>query len=149
MSIFKSTKKNRINIVINNALARIVRKNRLTINEMDLFDNKVIGLDQNKYKLILIEYGNKNTRADCISLTQAKSCNFYKEINESTGRVEKVTVNLTFSAGNKPISFTLYDATKQNIYELPFLLGKAKYWKSRIQLYIHNTRPEPKLEYTL
>jgi len=58
MSIFKSTKKNRINIVINNALARIVRKNRLTINEMDLFDNKVIGLDQNKYKLILIEYGN-------------------------------------------------------------------------------------------
>ena len=116
---------------------------------MDLFNNKVIGLDQEKHKLILIEHEDKNTRADCISLTHAKSCGFYKEINEFTGHVEKVIVNLTFSRGHKPINFTLYDATKENIYELPFLLGKAKYWKSRIQLYIYPTRLEHKPEYAV
>ncbi|MES1217210.1 MAG: hypothetical protein ABUT20_16975 [Bacteroidota bacterium] len=149
MSIFRSTRKNRINLVITKTLDRVVRKNRLSVNEMDLFDNKIIGLDQRKYKLILIEYENMTTRADCISLNQVTSCNLYKEMNESTGRVEKVRVSMTIMGGSDPVNFIFYDATKQNVYELPFLSGKAKYWKSRIQLYIHNTRPEPEPEYTL
>ena len=131
------------------ALDGLIRRNRLSISEIDTLGNKVIALDRKNNKLILVEHRNNVTWEKCLSLGQLESCKIKKEMDPLTGCAQIVIMELNFNSIEEPIYFTFYDKSSDRIHELRPRIRKANYWKNKIQHHMNRVKSGHRLEYVL
>lgn len=148
-ALFENKHDRRNALALKVALDRVIRRNRLLISEIDTFGNKVIALDRNNNKIILVEHRNNVTWEKCLSLGKLKSCNISKETDHLTGCTQKVVMEFNFINSGELVYFTFYDKSNASVHELPSRIRKANYWKNKIQHHLNSVRAGNRLHYTL
>lgn len=131
-ALFENKHNPRNAFTIKVALDRVIRRNRLSISEIDPLGNKVIALDRKNNKIIRIEHRNNVTWEKCLSPGEVKSCKINKEMDPITGCTQKVVMELNFNSNEELVYFTFYDKSSDSIHELPPRIRKANNWKNKI-----------------
>ncbi len=130
------------------SLDRVISRYRLLISEIDFLKNEIIALDSKNNKVVLI-LGQKGVVSEkCFALSEVQSCRLVVERNQLTSDINRVVLKLVLYGG-EVTEFIFYDEARDSIQELPSRHRKARYWKSRIQLYVNSLKQEPKFEYVL
>ena len=148
-AVFENKLDRRNSLAIKVALDRVLKRNRLSISEIDTLGNKVIALDRKHNKIILVEHRNNVTWEKCLSLGELESCNINKEMDQITGCAQKVVMELNFNSSEDLVYFTFYDKSNDSIHELPSRIRKANYWKNKIQHHSNSVKEDYELEYVL
>jgi hypothetical protein len=121
-------------IELKTAFDQLTRKNKLSVDEVELFNNKVIGIDKKNNKFVWIEFAGSSLWKRCISLNDLESHKIRNIVDKMDDCIFGIVMELKFKT-QKPVSFTFYDNATDNISAFPFLREKAKYWNARI--YFH------------
>lgn len=110
----------------------------LSFSSMEIFKDKIIGLDGVKRQLLILDFLNDNTVIS-IRLADIKECSLKKEYEQVNFGNEKKTdmeqrlnkICLRFSFRNRPDHFFLsfYDSMLHSVYEIAELEAKAKHWE--------------------
>lgn len=135
--------------VLRNAYDRLVREHKLSVEQSELFNRKVIGLDRRNKKLLLVDHTNSGTQEVCIHLPEIAGCTIKQLRDDYAKAVKKIMLELHHKRSDKQLSLCFYDAAHDHITEMPFLLRKAKYWKHRIDLHKHSGNVHSEFEYVL
>ncbi len=114
------------------AYEKLVLDNKLSIEDIDISDNKVIALDRKNNKLVLINHSGADHQEQCIPLLQIASCNIIEERDEQEKNMEKLVLQLMNKRNNMYYSFCFYDAGLDATTRLPSLSRQALLWKNRI-----------------
>ncbi len=145
---FEETKGSNKAFELERSFTQLLRKHKLSIDEVAVFNSKVIGLDKKKGKLIWIEYVDNAFQQNCIALNELESHKITKVLNGIEGCFSKIVMEL-FPRDQKPASFTFYDRYKDDKSAFSYLLDKAKYWDAIIHLHVNTYNPKHSFEYVL
>jgi hypothetical protein len=127
---------------------RLSRKHKLSMDEVDIFNSKVIGLDKKSGKLLLFEYMNNRLRQICISLKELESHRIVKVMDKTEGYISELVME--FRLGDqKPAYFTFYDSTKDSASAFSSLRDKAKYWDAKIHSHASTFSSTNRFEYVV
>ncbi len=146
-ALFENKHNRRNALALKVALDRVIRRNKLSISEIDTFRNRIIALDRKNNKLILAEHRNSVTWEKCLFLGELGSFTIIKEMDQLTGCIQKIVIEFNFN--NDLVHFTFYDSSNDHIRELPTRVRKATYWKNKIQHQLNNVKASHRLEYVL
>jgi hypothetical protein len=146
-AFFDSRHNRRNALILKRALDRVIKRNRLSISEIDSFGNKAIALDLKKNKLILVEHRNNVTWETCLSLGELSSFEILKKMDQLTGCTQKIVIEFNFNSKEDLVHFTFYDASNDNIHELPSRVKKATCWKKMIQHQLNGVKASRRPEY--
>jgi len=128
------------------AFTQLSRRYKLSIDEVEIFESKIIGLDKKSNKLILIEYVGNSLRKNCIPLNELESHRVIKDLDRIAGCINEVFLEFKFNY-QKPVNFTFYDSAKDNISAFSFLRDKAKYWDAKIHFHVNSYNSNHAFEY--
>jgi len=131
------------------ALNRVIKRNRLSISEIDILGNNAIALDRRNNKIILVQHRNNVTWEKCLSLAKLESCKISHEMDPITGGTQEVVMDLNLSGNGELVYFTFYDKSRDSLHELPRRIRKANYWKNKIQHHMSRVKSGHRLEYEL
>jgi hypothetical protein len=133
---FKSLSKDRRNkkkiLAIKDAYKRVTNRHLLSISEVNKFGNRLIAIDRNSGKLVLIVYKNGITWEKCLNLDEMVFCQIAKGTSEETGCIQRVNLELTFRRDGF-VNFLFFDEEVDDFRDLPARIKKAQYWKKKIQ----------------
>lgn len=130
------------------AFNQLSRKYKLSIDEVEIFNNKVIGLDRKNSKFIWIEYIGSSLSKNCILLNELESHRIRKTSDKIEGSTKKIVMEFNF-INRKPAYFVFYDSSSDNISALTFLQDKAKYWDAKIHVHMNAYYSIHEFEYVL
>jgi hypothetical protein len=130
------------------AITQLSKKHNLSIDEVEIFNGKVIGLDKKDGKILLVEYVNSSLRKICISLKELESHRITKALDKIEGCISKVAMEFNLR-GRKPVYFNFYDNAKDHTSAFSFLRDKAKYWDAKIHFHANEYGSIDKLEYVV
>lgn len=143
---FKKTGDRKKALGLRKTFHQLSGKHKLSIDEVEIFDSKVIALDKREGKLILIEYVDNSIRPICISLNDLESHEVVKGLDKIGGHISEIVLEFKFKH-RKPVDFTFYDSAKDNISAFSFLRDKAKYWDAKIHFHVNEYDSGHSLEY--
>lgn len=133
-NIFSKSKEIKKAFELRRTFHQLLKKHKLSIDEVEIFDSKLIALDKKRGQLILIEYVGSSIRPICISLSDLESHGVVKGIDKIGGHISEVVLEFRFRH-RKPVDFTFYDSSKDNVSAFSFLREKAKYWDAKIHFH--------------
>ena len=137
---FKSLFKDRHNqkgfLAIKDAYKRVKKRYRLSISEAHRFGNRLIAIDRNLGKLVLIVYKNGITWEKCFNLEEIIFCRIVKDSNKVSGSIQKVSLELTLANNQGVINFSFFDEQTDDLRDLSNNLKRSKYWKKKIQYHL-------------
>ena len=100
---------------------------------MDIFNNRLIAIDQKMNKLVLVVYNNGMTEEKCLSLDNLIFCQIINATNRKKGCVESVTLELTFRNDPGMERFYFFGETNDDLRDLPSRIKKSKNWIRKIK----------------
>jgi hypothetical protein len=130
------------------AFYQLSRKHKLSIHEVEIFNNKVIGIDKNIGKLLWVEYIDNNLRQSYISLNGLES-HRVRKVSDKTGSGTRKVVLEVSHKNQKPEWLTFYDSSTDNRAALAFLREKAKYWNAKIHFFVKASNSRQMFEYVI
>jgi hypothetical protein len=146
--LFKTEQHRKNTFAVKAALHKMIKSHGLSIPDIFILGNKLIGLDRKTNKIICIDQENNSLQKKLFLLKEIQFCRIVKEVDSLTGCTRKVDLEITFHTGEEPAYFTFYEEATDPVYELPSRIRKANYWKSKIQVQLNGIKP-PMLEYVL
>lgn len=145
---FEKKRERKKALELKKAFNHLSRKHKLSINVIDIFNNKVIGLDRKNSKLIWIEYVGNRLRQNCIALKELESHRVRKVLDKIGGCLSEVVMEFNLR-DKKPAYFVFYDSAKDKVSALPYLRDKAKYWDAKIHFHVNEYDSARMFEYVL
>jgi hypothetical protein len=145
---FENTMERNKAFELKRAFNYLLRKYKLSIDEVDIFNNKIIGLDRKKSKSIWIEHVDTALRQHCVSLNELESHKVTKVVNRIEGCFSKIVMEF-FSRDQKPATFTFYDRSRDDLSTFSYLLAKAKYRDTKIHFHVNAYNSRHAFEYVL
>ena len=113
----------------------------LSFSNLEIFKNKIIGLDGLNQTLLILEFENASN-VICINMQEVKNCTIEKKydsiviINESKAKREphlrSIGIKFSFKNSCEPISVSIYDSSINGIYEMQELEAAAKNWEKTL-----------------
>ncbi|WP_217603405.1 hypothetical protein [Chitinophaga sp. GbtcB8] len=120
---------------VKDAFQSLIKRQGLSIAEVNMLGNRLIAMDRNMNKLIFVVYKNGITRENCLNPNEIISCKIEKKSSDVSGYIRKVNLELTFRR-NGVITFSFFDEEVDDLCDLPSRIKKAQYWKRQIQYQI-------------
>ncbi len=114
---------------------RLILENKLSVEHLDILENKVIALDRVNKKLLFIDHTEQNKQELCIPLLQIASCRIIKEKDANGIYIKRLSLELKNKKNKKIYKFCFYDASKDPISDLPTLSRQALHWKHRVNIH--------------
>jgi hypothetical protein len=133
--IIKEKRKKRRQLSLAMSYDMLVSVNKLSIEYIDILENKVIAIDRKNKKLVLIDHTEENKQELCISLLQVDSSSIIEERDEQDKCIKKVFLELKLKRCHIYHRFCFYDDRKDPVTELPSLLRRATHWRDRVQVH--------------
>jgi hypothetical protein len=115
------------------AYDKLVFEHKLSIEYIDILNDKVIAIDRKNKKLVLINHTEDTRQELCISLSQVASSRIIEERDEQDQCIKKIYLELELKRDFIRHLFCFYKEGKDSITELPSLSRKALYWENRIK----------------
>ncbi|MCU7551857.1 hypothetical protein OCK74_22245 [Chitinophagaceae bacterium LB-8] len=116
------------------AYERLVLENRLSIERLDIFKNKVIAMDRKNKKLVLIYHTDRTQQELCIPLLQVAACSIIEERDQQDQCIKKIFLNLKLRNLIHHL-FCFYDDSKDDVMEMPTLSRQAVNWSKSINIH--------------
>lgn len=138
-SVFEYKHPKNVYKVVKDAFTRIIKKQNLSIAEINLFGSRLIAIDSKLKKLVLIQYRHGIVWEKCINLHKMVFCRIAKNTHQVSGEIQKVNLELTFGKGGT-ITFPFFDKEVDVIHVLPARIKSAQYWKGKIQYEINSAQ---------
>ena len=132
--IIKEKRKKRRQLSLAMAYDMFVLKNKLSIEYIDILENKVIAIDRKNKKLVLIDHTEQNKQELCISLLQVASCNIIEERDGQEKCIKKIFLEINLRP-HMYHRFCFYDDSKDSVTELPSLSRRAMHWRNRVNIH--------------
>ncbi len=111
----------------------VVKRHMLSVAEVNRFGNRLIAIDRNRAKLVLIVYKNDITWERCLDLNELMFCQIVKTMGKTSNAIQDVSMELTLRNSLDRISFPFFDGKLDLKRGLSYRLKKAHYWKKMIQ----------------
>lgn len=136
-SLHTESKKQRKARQLETAFNTLVSIHDLQVGEADFFNNRVISIDEQSKKLVLVDQSKVPARESCVPLNQLVKCRLIKRKDAMHNTTSKIVLELVLKdEGNT--SFAFFAENRDKIYEKPAMLRKAAYWKNKIELHALN-----------
>ena len=139
-TILADRPRNKASQAVKEAFKRVIERHMLSISDMNRFGNRVIALDTDLAKLVLIVYQNGVTWEKYIHMEDIMFCQVIKTGDKENGHIQKVSLELTLRNEQSDISFPFFDEKLDNRRDLSYRIRKSKYWKRRIQIQLSTGR---------
>jgi|GEM_PF-6905492 hypothetical protein len=117
---------------INKTFKRLVKEYKLNVYAVDRFEKRLIAIDRTKSVLLLVEYKDGRTTEQGFQLEELLSCRVVKSVNNLTGYVQKVGLELIFQ-NNHVVHFQFFDDQVDSHNVLNKRWRKAQQWRREIQ----------------
>jgi hypothetical protein len=136
---YKNDRKKKINLF--RRLSHEGTANNLTFCSQEILQNKVIGIDGIRRKIMILEKTNKKYNYSIISLDEVQNCELIKNCGSITNNLRKLereknlhAIGLQFEFKNQiqPASIIFYDSLVNSRRELVLLKAKAEYWSQML-----------------
>ncbi|MBL7696952.1 MAG: hypothetical protein JNK79_02300 [Chitinophagaceae bacterium] len=121
---------------VETAFKRVIKRNKLTISEMNKFADRLIAIDRKTGRLILIVYRNGITWEKCINVEEIMRCKINNIVDHSTGYIKEVNMELRLQNVEDHIRFTFFDDAVDNLSDLGRRIKQSKYWQKKIEYYV-------------
>jgi hypothetical protein len=118
---------------VKDAFKRSIKRHRLSISDVDRFGSRLIALDEDRAKLVLIVYKNGVTWEKCIDLDEIVFCQLVKTTSKVHSGIKEVNMELTLRNDPVSMSFAFFDEELDDTRDLFYRFKKSKYWKRKIQ----------------
>ena len=129
-------------------LDRLVKENRLSLEDVEFFGRKAIGLDKNK-KLVFVDCSDNVVNQFCIDLDDIFFCRVNEIRDEASGVIKEVFIELKKKNYNESLKLTFYNRASDKPYTKIALIKKANHWKDKINLHKRRGKIDAPLEYIL
>jgi hypothetical protein len=139
-SLFEYRHPKNIYKVVKDAFTRIIKKQKLSIAEINLFGNRLIAIDSKLKKLVLIQYKHGIVWENCLNLRKMAFCRIAKTTNMVSGETQKVNLELLTFGKGRTIIFPFFDEKVDVIHDLPARIKSAQYWKGKVQYEINTAQ---------
>ncbi len=126
--------RNKASLAVKEAFKRVTERHMLSISDMNRFGNRVIAMDSDLAKLVLIVYQNGITWEKYINMEDILFCQVINTGDKDNGHIQKVSLELTFRNDQSDISFPFFDEKLDNPRDVSYRIRKSKYWKRKIQI---------------
>ncbi|MEO6069966.1 MAG: hypothetical protein ABIN57_01865 [Chitinophagaceae bacterium] len=133
-STIKDKVKKRKELELAMAYDRLMRSAKLSIENIDLLNGKLIGLDRMNKKMVFIDHTKTKRQEHCIALLEIASCYIHKVKGDPEKEISSIHLELKHKRNDEVTRFCFYDDSCDRITDLPSLARKAKFWKNRIDL---------------
>lgn len=110
-----------------------------SVSEMELVGRRVIGLDEEKNKILFLDRTKKKYDGYLVDLAEIESCTVKKKFDLSGGAyikrlgveasVDSVVLRLNYKNGAKPLSLPFYEKSKDPIYDIRIRTDQANEWQ--------------------
>ena len=147
--LLRANRRRQTRLQLARAYDRNIRMHKLSIEAIDILEDKAIGLDRKNRKVLLVAIAPETKLERCIPLQEVTACNVKQTRNQNTSRVVAVTLDISCIGSNSSVQFNFYEAGKNRPAQLPHLLAKAEYWKRCLEPAQYRGRHNYELEYVL
>ena len=147
--ILKRSRKRKKQRALAKSYERLVLKNKLSVEETLVFNNRVIGLDRKNRKLVLIDHHKEVMLEHCVVLDQLESCELVRQKDETKRCTAGFFIEFTYKRNEGTVKFSFFDETRDKILEKPGLVKKAQYWKRKIDMHRMEGRISSEFEFVL
>ena len=134
ITILADKPRNKASQAVKEAFKRVIERHMLSISDMNRFGNRVIAMDADLAKLVLIVYQNGVTWEKYINMEDILFCQVIKTADKAGDHIQKVSLELTFRNNESDISFAFFDEKLDKPRDLSYRIRKSKYWKRKIQI---------------
>ena len=121
---------------VKDAFKRVVQRHMLSVSDMSRFGSRLIAMDADLAKLVLIVYKNGVSWEKYINLEDILFCRINKTENKANGHIQTVSMELTFRDNRDNVSFPFFDEKLDGPRELSYRIRKSNYWKRKIQMHL-------------
>jgi hypothetical protein len=128
---------------------RLVRQEKLSIESMEQFNGKLVGLDRKNKKLLFIDHAGPNKHHQCIQLLEIASCRVLQVEDQFQKGISKIYLELKHKRNNGISRFCFYDDSRDLLTDLSTLAGKATFWKNKIDVHKYRGNASFELGYVL
>lgn len=147
--LIKRSRKRKKQLALAKSYERLVLKNKLSVEETLVFNNRVIGLDRRNRKLVLIDHHKEVMMEQCVALDQLESCDLVRQKDEAKKCTTGFFIEFKYKRKDGALKFMFFDETKDKILEKPGLIKKAQYWKRKIDMHRMEGRISSGFEFVL
>jgi uncharacterized protein YpmB len=147
--LYKKSKENKKQKDLAKTYDRLVRENKLSIEETHVSNNRLIGLDRKNKKLLLIDHNTNIKQEQCVALDHLDSCEIIREKDEAKKCTIRFFLELKYKRSNGKLKFIFFDESEDKIVEKPSLTKRAEYWRRKINLYMKRDKINRTFEYVI
>lgn len=147
--IYSELQEKRKQVSLAKTYERLVMKNKLSIEETYVFNNRLIGFDRKNRKLLLVDHNRTTRQEECIALPQLDYCEIIRVKNETKNSTAKLFIELNYKGNREKRKFIFFDESIDKIVEKPSLAKRAEYWNRKINLHNNRDKTYPNSEYVI
>ena len=125
------------------------KEHQLLCTEEGVFENYLIGLDEEKRKLLIVKAtASKEFTSDVIDIDDLKGCSVRKEFNKPDGEnfkrlgsdrhLDRIILECEYQDKRQPLEIIFYEPAINYPYEIAELKQKAKHWEIVISRKLRN-----------
>ena len=114
----------------------------LSFTGQEVLPDKIIGLDEPRRKILIVEQHDKRYHSQIIDLYEVKSCKvkkIYTTINSDDYKknsiedyLNSIALEFDFKTERSPVTVSFYKYGNNSLYELTNLEHKTKHWETML-----------------
>jgi hypothetical protein len=137
---FYSKEKNRHgHAAVQRSFKEVIRRHRLTISEVNKFVNRLIAIDRNTGRLVIVVHRDGVTCQKCIGFEEITGCEITSATDPVSGYIQSVTMELSLHHHQKNVHFAFFDDKVEDVRDLGRRTKQAGYWQKKIQYYLYTS----------
>lgn len=133
---------------VEEAYQRMIKSHHLTNLEVNRFINRLIAIDREKGKLILIVYKKGITWETCVLLQEISYCHTINSYDHISNYIQKVNLELVIRNNPSIVSFPFFEEELDDVRDLKHRTRKCEYWQQKILYYANIPPSGQKLDHT-
>jgi hypothetical protein len=128
-------RKNSKRKTLTSAYERMVFAHKLSIEDVEDLETRIIALDIRNKKLMIIDHTKPKPLELCISLPEMAAIEVCIEKDDHKKYIQKVFLELHHKRKKGCTRFCFYDDAKDRFTDLPSIARQCFYWKKRLDIH--------------
>ena len=136
-SLYGKEKNKHGNTAVQRCFKEVIKRQNLTISEVNKFVNRLIAIDRLTGRLVIVVHRDGVTWQKCIGFEEIRGCEIISVTDPETNYIQKVTMELSLCNSQQNISFAFFDDKIEDVRDLSRRTKQAGYWQKKIQYYLY------------
>jgi len=136
-SLYMKERNRHGSLAVQRSFKEVIERHRLTISEVNKFVNRLIAIDRETGRIVIVVYKGGITWQRCIGLEEIRGCDIINITNPENGYIEKVSMELLVCNNPEKICFDFFDDEVEDMRDLGRRMKQARYWQKKIQYYLY------------